>query len=242
MDLLPADVLADVLGRLPPQTLAACRCVSKEWRDLVNGRDALRLGLLPAKVAGILLELSFTLGFEFFVRPTAGPAIPRSLEYLPEPKHLVGRVQSHCNGVLVFPGVVVANPATRQWTRLPPPPPPCPEILPLLFHEHLVFEPTVSPHYQVFLIPVVPTVSSGDVVFFPGTAEWPPSRFTLRVFSSEAWRWEERTFLREGKSAGTVADLRLLQEQMLRALGNMRQSVYWDGALYASCGGNFFMR
>ncbi|CAM0947463.1 unnamed protein product [Alopecurus aequalis] len=147
----------DVLGCLPPQSLAACRCVSKAWRDLVNGRDTLRLSLLPAKVAGLFLLLSSTLGFEFFARPTAGPAIPGKLEYLPnEPVHqLVAGVRSHWNGILAFPGVV-ANPATRQWVRLPSPPP-CPEISSELFWEHLAFDPTVSRHYEVFLTPKVPT-------------------------------------------------------------------------------------
>lgn len=185
MDPLPDDVLADVLGRLPPQSLAACRCVSKGWRDFVNGRDTLRLRLLPAKVAGMLLLLGggCTPGYQFFARPTLAPAIPDRTEYLPT--DLNGRLLGHCNGMLVFPGVV-ANPATRQWTRLPPPPPPpCPEISPLLFREYLVFDPTVSRHYEVFLIPVVPTVSHGDAVFIPETAEWPPSQFSMCVFSSK---------------------------------------------------------
>ncbi|KAM0909075.1 hypothetical protein ACQ4PT_015027 [Festuca glaucescens] len=132
MDPLPDDVL----GRLPPQSLAACRCVSKGWHEFVNGRDTLRLRLLPAKVAGMLLLL----------------------------------------------------------------------------------------------------------VDLSETAEWPPSQFSLRVFSSKTWRWDERTFLRQGESARTVADMRLLQEDIVHGLGNMQQSVYWDGALYASCAGNFFMR
>jgi hypothetical protein len=244
MELLPADVLADVFGRLTPQSLAACRCVSKEWREFINGRGDLRLSLLPAKVAGMFVCLSATPGFEFFARPTAGPAIPRSLEYLPEPNHRVGRVLNHCNGVLVFFQGVVANPATRQWKRLPQPPP-CPEISPWHFYEHLLFDPTVSRHYEVLLIPVVPTSSDRNPVFIPETAEWPPSQFTLRVFSSKAWRWEGRTFLREGMCAGTVADMRRLQEEIVDGwlgLAKMHQSVYWDGALYVSCGGNFFMR
>jgi hypothetical protein len=97
----------------------------------------------------------------------------------------------------------------------------------------------------VLLIPVVPTSSDHNPVFIPETAEWPPSQFTLRVFSSKAWRWEERTFLREGMCAGTVADMRRLQEEIVDGwlgLAKMHQSVYWDGALYVSCGGNFFMR
>jgi hypothetical protein len=48
--------------------------------------------------------------------------------------------------------------------------------------------------------------------------EWPPPLFEGRVFSSRTGQWEERTFVRDGQAAGTVANLRL-DEQIHLYLG-----------------------
>ncbi|KAE8801599.1 hypothetical protein D1007_22814 [Hordeum vulgare] len=58
-------------------------------------------------------------------------------------------------------------------------------------------------------------------------SEWPPSPFVLPVYSSETKRWEERSFVRQGNAAGTIADL--LEEDRL---GLKRYGVYLRGALY----------
>ncbi|CAN6298240.1 unnamed protein product [Urochloa humidicola] len=54
MLLLPDDVLAAVLARLSPRSLAASRCVCKAWRAVVDDHRLLRMeDFLPLSVGGI---------------------------------------------------------------------------------------------------------------------------------------------------------------------------------------------
>ena len=225
--LLPDDALAAVLARLAPRGLAACRCVCGAWRAVVDARGLLRADLLPLSVGGVYLGVSYC-GFPpLFRRPSA--AIRGDLDYLPGTATTDGDdanstwwVRGHCNGLLLFPEHVV-NPATRQVARLPP--------LPaqasgdgFYRNVYLVFDPTVSPHYEVFSIPAVP---------YREGSEWPPSPYTLCVFSSRTWQWEERSFVREGPARGALA----------RKYSHYNSySVYWRGALYVQCKDNFVIR
>jgi hypothetical protein len=69
--------------------------------------------------------------------------------------------------------------------------------------------------------------------------EWPPSPWQLDVFSSRTGQWEVRSFIREGKPAGTVEDIRLdLLERSVRRC----YTVYQNIALYVHCRGSFIMR
>ncbi|CAN6292793.1 unnamed protein product [Urochloa humidicola] len=65
-------------------------------------------------------------------------------------------------------------------------------------------------------------------------SEWPPSPLVLSVFSSMTRRWEERSFVREGEAAGTVADM---DDPYLP-----RHSVCCRGALYVQRENHFVFR
>jgi hypothetical protein len=52
---LPDGLIADVLRRLPPHSLAVSRCVCRGWRDLVDAGRLLRVDLLPRSVGGIFM-------------------------------------------------------------------------------------------------------------------------------------------------------------------------------------------
>lgn len=52
---LPDGLIADVLRRLPPRSLAVSRCVCRGWRDLVDAGRLLRVDLLPRSVGGIFM-------------------------------------------------------------------------------------------------------------------------------------------------------------------------------------------
>uniref|UniRef100_A0A8R7Q0H0 F-box associated domain-containing protein n=1 Tax=Triticum urartu TaxID=4572 RepID=A0A8R7Q0H0_TRIUA len=100
----------------------------------------------------------------------------------------------------------------------------------------LAFDPIVSPDYEVFLIPSVPCNLDPTATIFTEESEWPPSSCAIRVFSSRTWRWEERSFLRRGEAAGTIADMQQYTEFQ------RCYTVYWKGALYVHCENDSIMR
>jgi hypothetical protein len=156
---------------------------------------------------------------------------------------------------------MVANPATGWSAPLPPPPPPkrpelerlrkflsgdeTPEVECLFDDAYLAFDPTVSSHYQVVLVPRIPYIEldiepDEDPIGVADPSllelEWPPSSCVLTVFSSSTKQWEERTFFRVGEAAGTIADW---GEDYMWSKSN---AVYWHGALYVHCQKSFVMR
>jgi hypothetical protein len=105
---------------------------------------------------------------------------------------------------------------------------------PLAQKKNLAFDPTVSPHYQLFLVPYYLSNGTGDVVdpLVEGS-EWPPTTCILNVYSSRSRLWEVRSFAREGKAAGLVAKQRGLYRY---------GAVCWRQALYVHSPSNFVMR
>jgi hypothetical protein len=87
-----------------------------------------------------------------------------------------------------------------------------------------VFDPAVSPHYEVLLLPfaLAPTAAG---------SEWPPPSCETHAFSSRTGRWEARSFAREGEPAETVAAMAL----GFGIVGRHYGGVYWRGALYVHC-------
>ncbi|TVT98527.1 hypothetical protein EJB05_56139, partial [Eragrostis curvula] len=243
--LLPEDVLADILRRLAPRGLAASRCVCKAWRDAIDARRLLRTELLPLSPGGIFINFHNYYISEFFSRPsTSRPSISSKHDYLPDAgTRSWSKVLDHCNGLLLVVAYdvldrrleYVLNPATRFCAPLPPCPPPLVEMN-SSSEKYLVYDPTISPHYEVFSItsfwynnnrlPEDPVVEQ---------SEWPPSIYVIHVFSSRTGCWEQRSYVREGEAAGTIADMR-------HSPGDQRNAVYWRGALYVHCQSDFVMR
>ncbi|TVT96776.1 hypothetical protein EJB05_58017 [Eragrostis curvula] len=308
---LPDDALADALRRLPLQSLAVARCVCKAWRDIVDARALLIPHLLPRSVHGIFINyLDHWQPHLFLARPSTPSTIDGMLSFLPSEVDRCMSVLDHCNGLLLCNitgrSLRVCNPATRQWTRLPwrKEASHFDDSYAHLYPRrsagaYLAFDPAVSPHYQVFLIPVVPEKptppdpfgyeeverralrwreelanpfcldwffeSPEDTLLAPEeeTAgdqedlsadeedkndptrlmEWPPSPWTLSVFSSKTGQWEERDFVRQGDPAGLVKHVRMCNSELSCWDGPRRRySVYWKGALYVHCQGAFVAR
>ncbi|CAN6292180.1 unnamed protein product [Urochloa humidicola] len=234
---LPEEMLADVLRRLAPRSLAASRCVCKAWHAAVDARQLLRAELLPHTLGGLFVDFNMQGRPEFFSASSSSPhavAVSSDLGFMPEPK---SDVADHCNGLLLRWRDVV-NPATRQWAPLPPEPPPRSRTNAEGFFADpfLVFDPAVSPHYEVFLMPTITWWALLDNDVATARSEWPPALCQTHVFSSRMGCWEERSFVREGDPAGTIAEMK-------RAFTmDKRYGVYWRGALYVHCQNDFMCR
>ncbi|PVH36824.1 hypothetical protein PAHAL_6G176300 [Panicum hallii] len=273
--LLPDDMLADVLRRLPPRSLAASRCVRKQWCSIIDARRMLRVDLLPLQLDGFFCNPNHLQDRpSFFAPPSTMRRITTCLDdiYDTLSYDTLGymSIEDHCNGLLLLGQHMVVNPATRQWATLPAYPSSSSssfsrvddQLLLRVDNQLIVYDPMVSPqHYEVFLIPMLHAINHGEDddddeetqhlpadysadeywpqspytthVFSDYSADqyWPPSPYTTHVFSSRKWRWEERSFVRQGDPAGTIADM------MWRDAGGSLdgQGVYFQGALYVRC-------
>jgi len=237
-NLLPEDVLTNIIRRLAPRYVAISRSVCKTWCAIIDARNLLRADLLPRSVRGIFINFNELSMSEFFSRPSKGRTVSGNFNYLP----LGSRIIGHCNGLLLFCNYVV-NPVTRQSAPLPPCTSPNIVIEHFVCREYLVFDPQLSPHYEVFMIPRVRCYGMYEMLNSDGELdpameglEWPPSPWILNVFSSRTKVWEERSFVREGEAAGNVADRRLDSSCV------QDNSVYWRGVLYVNCQTKFVMR
>ncbi|TVU02710.1 hypothetical protein EJB05_51780, partial [Eragrostis curvula] len=213
--LLPDDALADVLCRLSHRSLAVPRCICRAWRDVVDARRLMLRHLLPHSVGGIFINFGGLGSTEFLARPATGPNVSGNLDFSD-----MGSIVDHCNGLLLFDDLCVANPATRRWAYLPERPPSRLGMKYFWGYEYLVFDPTVCLHYEVVLD--VPSILFKLLPGQPGYCR--------------TGQWEERSFIREGKSAGTVAEIRSAGVSLAKPSG-----VYWCGVLYVHCGANFIM-
>jgi hypothetical protein len=315
---LPNDALAHAFRRLPARSLAETRRVCKAWRAIVDARALLlqHRRLLPRSVHGVFINCIDHCRPHLFSRPASPAAsydrIDGMLGFLPthgNNNRDWWSVLDHCRGLVLCDieqgcQLCVCNPATRGWALVP--------------HRwqararwrdyvsaYLAFDPAVSPHYEVILIPTtdrewpepeplglrrkvrnerrafeVRLHGVDDAPFcldewlqFSSdvdeeeeeegllgdedldelnhvddepchlmTAEWPPTPWTLEVFSSTVGRWEERAFVRRGEPAGTVQDMLLDEPKPTWRGPRQRYAAYWQGALYVHCRGFFVAR
>lgn len=169
----------------------------------------------------------------FFARPSTGRRINGHLDLLQDDRHDKHNpwLLDHCNGLILLYNGVVVNPATGQFVSLPPfPETPCVGMGSYYAIQYLAYDLITSPHYEVVLIPSICSTEVSNKEM-----EWPPSPFTTHVFSSRKSRWEERSFVREGKPAGTIADMDFDHWATLRA-------VFWRGVIYVPYPNNSIMR
>ncbi|KAF7070634.1 hypothetical protein CFC21_076130 [Triticum aestivum] len=236
--------------RVPPRWIAASRCVCTAWRDAIDARGLLRADLLPLSLAGLFIHFDEHKYPEFLARPPSAagaPAITGNLSFLPSTSPHCGyfwqedcadwwhyNIDDHCNGLLLLRSNRVVNPATRCWSALPPRPAKD-ATGNVSYRGHLIYDPMISPYYEVFMTPRLDDYHSGDEVD-PSMeeSEWPPSPCKMYVFSSKSGRWEEKYFFREGGATVIVSEMRV---------GYGRSNgVYYRGALYVHCRADLIMR
>ncbi|OQU91178.1 hypothetical protein SORBI_3001G133200 [Sorghum bicolor] len=125
-----------------------------------------------------------------------------------------------CNGLVLLDDDLVVNPATRQWMRLPPYPTLPGEEKNYYDYWYLVFDPTLSPHFEVFSMksPLDYKDKSPQLEYM-----------LLRIYSSSTQRWEERPFLRDEEEHTTTTAANVWSKLNCGSW----HAVYGHGALYA---------
>ncbi|KAF6986600.1 hypothetical protein CFC21_004332 [Triticum aestivum] len=232
MDMEHTDLLLDILRRLAPRSLAVSRCVCKVWRGTIDRHRLLRVHLLPLSLDGAIYdELQMDPPELFGRRSPTRYVVTTNLDYLADDPDYADYVRDYCNGLLLIQSekdiakLKVVNPATRQWAALPTLPCACSwpagSCRRCRNNRYLVYDPTVSPHHEVFFIPRVPA----DV---PADTEWPPSLYVMHVFSSKTNCWEDKSFVRQGDAAGTIQDVISCYDSDR----GMYNAAYWQGSLY----------
>ncbi|WVZ50019.1 hypothetical protein U9M48_001318 [Paspalum notatum var. saurae] len=201
---LPDDVLAGILGRLPPRSLAASRCVCTSWRGLVDDRRLLLRHVLPHSVRFLFLNCSEYCGghAHWLACPTTkeegeGPRIRNLFRSIlrKKPYNNLHYVVDHCNGLVLFEddeAKYLCNPATRWWVRLPP----CDWGRGSTF---VVFDPAAAlggEEHDDGQQQQQQAEEEENGAW--GLGDWPPPTWTCHVISSMNMEWEERVFVREG--------------------------------------------
>ncbi|KAI4983622.1 hypothetical protein ZWY2020_025488 [Hordeum vulgare] len=264
---LPDELLADILGRLPPRGLAACRSVCKHWRANVDAHGLLLavVHLVPCPLRGVFINYMMEPDLRFFSRCAPGTTTSQSsidvtLSFLPSQPSRDRAVLDHRNGLLLLENgstMCVCNPVTRRWATLPPPPRVPPQYSQLRCYRrrmYLVFDPTVSLHYDVLFFPDVldkqilqpageQQCSRTDYDKSLGSMEWPPNMYPVQVFSSRNNRWEEKEFIRQGAAVVTVSDVRSDSVSPISNRCTRRNhAVFWRASFYVHCDIGFIMR
>ncbi|KAF7055136.1 hypothetical protein CFC21_062704 [Triticum aestivum] len=154
---LPEEMLADILRRVPARHLAACRRVCGYWRATIDAGRLVLPHLLPGAPSGAFVNMpEASRGTYFFAR--GGPTGGVDTRLADAPTRWCTAFLDHCNGVLMCEASegtrFVYNPATRRSAVLPPAP--RAEPWGVASAAYLVFDPFVSLHHEVLLLPELP--------------------------------------------------------------------------------------
>ncbi|KAF6992377.1 LOW QUALITY PROTEIN: hypothetical protein CFC21_009375 [Triticum aestivum] len=216
MDMEHTDLLLDILRRLPPCSLAVSRCVCTAWRGTVDHHHLLRADLLPLSLDAVIYNELQMDPPKLFGRRLTTRYITSNLDYVADDPDYTDFVLDYCNGLFLVESVKVVNPATRQWARLP-----LVKCGPCHSNRYLAYDPTVSPHYEVFFIPRI-RAASAETICSALEGE------VMHVYSSKTHVWKEKSFVREGDAAGTIQDV----QSCYNSDRSMYYTAYWQGSLY----------
>ncbi|KAM0861698.1 hypothetical protein ACQ4PT_045745 [Festuca glaucescens] len=176
---LPEGPLVEILARVPYRSFCRFKCVSKPWLALCSSRDIIRRS--PQTLSGFFYYAMDTLNFRNL--PDRGPPlVDPSLAFLRDIYAHIS-VDQVCGGLLLCScrklgntedksNYVVCNPATEEWTVLPP------RVYPGQEFDHLLdgyigFDAGVPSRFVVF----APLTIHGD------------DSGIMAIYSSETGQW-----------------------------------------------------
>ncbi|XP_059670992.1 F-box protein CPR1-like [Cornus florida] len=120
LPILPNDIIYYILLLLPVKSLAQCRCVSREWNDLLTGSNFLKNHLDYARHRLIVSSFGSLMSMDLEAR---GDFVATNDRVFPwnMPAHFI---TGSCNGLLCLLAgysLFLWNPTTRQYKQLSPP-------------------------------------------------------------------------------------------------------------------------
>jgi F-box interacting protein len=216
--ILTEDLVIEILSRLPYSSLCRFKCVSKSWLVLCSDPE-IRKKSTQTLSGFFYMSLSPTYTRQFTNLSGRGqPMVEPSFPILPNLPEV--RFMDCSNGLLLCldiispsPGqnilemeiyYIVCNPATHEWVMLP-------NIIERrgIYNRRLGFDPTVSPHFTVFLIVCKDYYHNDPVI-------------GVEIYSSETGVW---TYKESEWDNGTV-------------VGNTSKSVFFDGVMHFTTSGS----
>ncbi|KAM0924203.1 hypothetical protein ACQ4PT_005025 [Festuca glaucescens] len=221
---LTEDLVIEILSRLPYSSLCCFKCVSKSWLVLCSDPEIRKKS--SQTLSGFFYTSISRTGTRHFTNLSGRgrPMVDPSLPFLPS--HPEVEFLDCSNGLLLClyiiwpsPGrnilefetyYLVCNPATHEWAALP-------NTIARrgLYNRHLGFDPTVSPHFTVFLVACIATrgVSSS----------YHNDQVTgVEIYSSETGVWTYR----ESEWGDDIV------------VGNATKSVFFDGVMHFTTAGS----
>ncbi|KAK9698804.1 hypothetical protein RND81_08G132100 [Saponaria officinalis] len=199
------DLIAEIFIRLPADSLARCKWVSKQWLSFISN---------PAFIRKHTLTYPPTLSGLFLIprqpsqcRKVHYTALNHNKPCLPFVKFLNFRgfqIVHSCRGLLICHSesersYYVCNPTTRQLRLLPT----CSALRNDDVAVNLVFDPLKSPHYMIVCLEKL---------------EGQQSNYTVSVYSSETGVWNERNISEESFLVPDDIDFKV--------------GVSWNGAIH----------
>ncbi|KAK4439431.1 F-box/kelch-repeat protein [Sesamum alatum] len=121
MSNMPPEIIIDILSRLPVKPLLRFRCVSKQWRSLIDGNDLIKLHLQHSSRTNSNRTLVVDSIKLFYVDLDSFELLDiGNTRFKPQ------SVAGSCDGLVLlvfkYDNIVLWNPSTRKLSKLPTPP------------------------------------------------------------------------------------------------------------------------
>ncbi|CAH9120403.1 unnamed protein product [Cuscuta epithymum] len=127
---IPLEVVADFLSRVPAMSLLRFRCVSKQWRSIIDSPEFIKMHLnrtlYTKSDRKLILRSCYLYSADFDGLDNTNVAHYVKLEHPCKPREVGTVFVGSCHGLLCLDGgvedkcILLWNPTTRKHFRLPP--------------------------------------------------------------------------------------------------------------------------
>ena len=200
---LPDELVADILSRLPLKSICRFKCVCKSWLAFLSDPHYRRK--LPRNPAGLLYQkrergiLSWSLRTAIHLTglPASEREIDTRLKFVPQ-RYKYSKIEYCSNGLLLSShggnksigsfNAIMCNLATQEWLTIPDTEPRPPGYSTDL---RLCFDPLWSQHFRIFEFRLIPTFGPNTdttqaKVFFSEDSTWSNCLWKLKVYMSKS--------------------------------------------------------